>query len=305
MLIFKNIFGSQALVVNNVSIMKKLFLILIIQFFAFCTSKNEHEYPRLIVPKSNKIVEVNTAHMLQSQPVYLGINFNKDTVVDINILKANTSQVEFKYDTILPKYDFKIIIDTSYGFHCKNFEYEWLDLRKKIDSLIKLNYTNREIEPDLITKVYFDKLTKMRKKPVTAYPLLIYNNELKDVFIYDALSGFQLIQEAKDIDGKWKPIEYLNNLSSDMISPFFHKLNPKKYIAISIIKYHGNFKTKIRVKIRLNNHYYYSNEIEGFINQSQFNDDFLNLDFYKIFDSYLDVEWFLVKKNNSLLKSDK
>ncbi|MFT5754286.1 MAG: hypothetical protein ACI924_001517, partial [Flavobacterium sp.] len=78
----------------------------------------------------------------------------------------------------------------------------------------------------------------------------------------------------------------------------------KKYLATSIIKYHGNFKTKIRVKIRLNNHYYYSNEIEGFINQSQFNDDFLNFKFYTIFDPNLDDEWFKIKKEYSLLKNE-
>jgi hypothetical protein len=283
--------------------MRIITLLFIVLFFS-CSENRESNLPRIIIPEVDSVIEVNSNHMLQSRPVYLGINFDKDTIINTNKLRANNSHVKFKYDTILPKYDLKIFIDTSYNFNCKDFEYKWMDLSNKIDSLIKLNYTNREIEPDLITKVYYNKLAKIRKKYVKAYPLLIYNSEFKDVFIYDGLSGFQLIQEAKDIDGKWKPIEYLNNLSSDLISPFFNKLNSKKYLATSIIKYHGNFKTKLRVKIRLNNHYYYSNEIEGLINQSQFNDDFLNFKFYTIFDPNLDDEWFKIKKEYSLLKKE-
>jgi hypothetical protein len=284
--------------------MKKFFLILVIQFFVFCTRKEENQYPRLIAPKANKIIEVNSQHMLESTPVLLGLNFIKDTTVIFHKQRYNNSSiVDLGKDTLLPKYDLKIIIDTSYNFHYNEFEYEWVDLHKTVDSLLKLNLEFRILD-ELLGKVHYGKINILRKQHVKSYPLLIYNNETKKSYLHKSFNGIQLIQEAKDSDGKWKPIEYLNNLNSSFISYDYYELKAKNYLATSIIRYHGNFKTKIRVKIRLNNHYYYSNEIEGFINQSQFNDDFLNLDFYKIFDPYLEDKWFLVKKNNSLLKSD-
>jgi hypothetical protein len=256
------------------------------------------------VPKSNKVIEVNTEHMLKSKPRLLGLNFINDTTIVPYYNLYKNSIIDFGKDTLLPKYDLKIIIDTSYNFHHNEFEYVWLDLPKKVDSLLKLNYSMREIDSIMINNIYLNKTREIRKQFVKSYPLLIYNNEAKKSYLHKSFNGIQLIQEAKDSDGKWKPIEYLHNLNSSFISYDYYELKPKNYLATSIIRYHGNFKTKIRVKIRLNNHYYYSNEIEGFINQSQFNDDFLNLDFYKFFDPYLDDEWLKIKKEYSLLKNE-
>ena len=283
--------------------MKKLVPILFLLLFSFCSNKRESNLPRIIVPEVDNVVEVNSKHMLQSQPELLGLNFTKDTSVIMHKDRNfNKSIAEFRHDTILPKYNFKIIIDTTYDFHYKNYEYKWLDLIKKVDSLLNLKYSMREIEPDLIMKVYYDKLTKLRRNYVQAFPLLVYNYENKNSYIYTGVGCHQMIQEAKDLDGKWKPIEYLNNQSIDVIIPYFYKLKPKNYLATAIIKYHGDFKTKIRVKIRLNNYYYYSNEITGYINQSQFNDNFLNFRFYKTLEPDLDDEWYKEKKEYSLLK---
>ncbi|MFT7251008.1 MAG: hypothetical protein ACI9FW_000727 [Flavobacterium sp.] len=284
--------------------MRIITLLFIVLFFS-CSENRESNLPRIIIPEVGSIIEVNSSHMLQSQPTLLGLNFTKDTTV-LNRENSynNKSVFDLQKDTLLPKYNFKIIIDTTYDFHFNNFEYKWLDLKHKFDSLLKLNYSMREIERSLIKKVYYDKLANIRKKHVKAYPVLIYNNDINNAYIYDDFNGIQMLQEAIDIKGNWKPIEYLKNLNIGLILYQYYKLKPKKYLATSIIKYHGNFKTKIRVKIRLNNHYYYSNEIEGFINQSQFNDDFLNFKFYTIFDPNLDDEWFKIKKEYSLLKNE-
>jgi len=50
---------------------------------------------------------------------------------------------------------------------------------------------------------------------------------------------------------------------------------PKRYIASAIIKYTGEFSTKIRVKLVSGGNVYYSNVINGKINRSQFNQDFI------------------------------
>ncbi len=240
--------------------------------------------------------------MLRSQPEEILINFAEDTLLsqkwNQDIEKAS---VDFKKDTIMPKYDLKIIIDTSYNFHYKYFEFKWLDLSKKIDSLLKFKLEYRDLE-NAIGEAHYSKLRKLWEKQVEAYPVLIYNNENSDSYLYKGLHGLQLIQEAKDADGKWKPIEYLTHLSGCFISHRYYKLQPKKYFSTAIMKYHGDFKTKIRVKVLFNKHYYYSNEIDGFINRSQFNDDFLDLKFYKTFIPHIEDNWVEEQKEYSLLK---
>jgi hypothetical protein len=282
--------------------MRKLFLILIIQLFVFCTSKNEHEYPRLIAPKTNKIIEVNSQHMLKSRPRLLGLNFIKDTTVVPYYNLYKNSIVNLGKDTLLPKYDLKIIIDTSYNFHYNDFEYVWLDLPKTMDSLLNLNLENTKFN-ELVDKVHYDKVDVFNKDHVKSYPILIYNNGNENSYIYDSPNGIQMIQEAKDIDGVWKPIEFMFNFPYSIIYYNFYELKPKNYLGTSIIKYHGDFKTKLRVKIKFGKYYYYSNEIVGYINRSQFETDFLN-DYLKLSDYYIDEAQLKEKIDFSLLKTN-
>ena len=286
---------------NDVSIMKKFFLILVIQFFVFCTSKNEHEYPRLIVPKSNKLIEVNTEHMLKSKPRLLGLNFINDTTIVPYYNLYKNSIIDFGKDTLLPKYDFKIIIDTSYDFHYNKYEYKWLDLPKTIDSLFSLNLEAAKFHK-LVQKVHYDKVDVFNKDYVKSYPVLIYNNGNENSYIYDSPNGIQMIQEAKDIDGVWKPIEFMFNFPYSIIYYNFYELKPKNYLGTSIIKYKGDFKTKIRVKLKFDKYYYYSNEILGYINRSQFKTDFLK-DYLKLSDYYIDDVQLKEKIDFSLLKN--
>ena len=79
-------------------------------------------------------------------------------------------------------------------------------------------------------------------------------------------------------------------------------LEAKKYYAFSIIKYEGNFKTKIRVKLRNNNHIYYSNEIDGFINRSQFDQSFSD-SFLESYGSNLNVENYDYYKKRMFLEN--
>ena len=281
--------------------MKKLFAILFILLFSFC-SKEKHQYPRLIVPDVDDVVEVNTRHMLQSSPVLLGINFTKDTSIIMHKERnLNKSIIDLKKDTLLPRYDLKIIIDTTYDFHYNEFEYKWHDLAKFADSITKLNFSRKQFE-DIVFSKYYGKINRLRKNHVVSYTLLIYNNGKENAYLEEVgVNNFSLIQEAKDTDGNWKPIEYIYSLPLDIIDYSCTVLSPKKYLATSIIKYHGDFKTKLRVKIRFGRNYYYSNEIEGYINKSQFYDGFLNTQFFKI-EPYYDDAWTKRRKEGCLLK---
>ena len=217
--------------------------------------------------------------MLQSCSPLLALNFLKDTIIlqnlngqfNGNMLKTFEGLQE---KAINKRYDLKIIIDTTYLFSTQGIIYKNLlyAVNKNIlkDSVKNKFYRN---------KLPFDTIRSLIKKFVSAYPVLYYNNSNRKIPLGTSDLEMNIIQEAKDIDGKWKPIEFRNPIGS-CIPPLNLLLQPKHYSVSGIINYNGNFKTKIRVKYFDGKNTFYSNEINGTINRSQFNQEYL-LDFYR------------------------
>ena len=105
-----------------------------------------------------------------------------------------------------------------------------------------------------------------------SFPLFIYNSSNKRVLVQKPID-FDLfyILEAKDKIGKWKPIEYWNQQT--FLCGTGHQdylLNSKHFIVSSVKRYHGDYKTKLRVKFTSYNKVFYSNEYSDYINYSQF-----------------------------------
>lgn len=201
--------------------------------------------------------------------------FDKDTIVATNRREnINRSQpVRFNdADTILPRYKFRLIIDTSYIIPSKDFEYKNFEFPNKKflykNGLINGKEPTKEESQRAIKIItdYSSKHINQWDDYVSCYPLLIQNTGKKVAYI----NKIKVIQQAKDVDGKWKPIEFFEGLPTCVGHNYFDKFLPQKYMGIAIIKYNGNFKTKLRVKAQIGKHYYYSNEIMGHINQSQF-----------------------------------
>jgi hypothetical protein len=110
-----------------------------------------------------------------------------------------------------------------------------------------------------------------------AVAVLVYNGSNKIQILSQSYlsNGFNMIQEALDKDGQWKPIEFMFDFVGCGTGHYDYKVLPKHYIASGIIKYAGNFKTKLRVKIESMGNFYYSDSFDGTINRSQFNQDFV------------------------------
>lgn len=207
-------------------------------------------------------------------------DFTSDVIVTdtLDWKRYGEYQVYFQNaDTIFPRYDFKIIVDTSYTFPAKGFEHESVDLPNPAyrieDGLIsgkeptseQYKRQNQSIES------YYDAKSKLSDQYVNCYPLLIFNNGKIPTYI----KFNRIIQEAKDKDRKWKPIEFSDPLRGCLVNHHFFKFKPKTYDGTAIIKYEGSFKTKLRIKVEINKKYYYSNEFDGKINPSQFSHDYL------------------------------
>jgi hypothetical protein len=107
---------------------------------------------------------------------------------------------------------------------------------------------------------------------VDAYPVYIWNATDQVTSIPVEGVTTQMIQEARDADGNWRPIEYrVGSYCGNGMRDYI--LEPGYYVMTSIYKYTGDFETDLRVKFRRGDKVYYSNTFRGYINVKQFRHD--------------------------------
>jgi hypothetical protein len=107
-------------------------------------------------------------------------------------------------------------------------------------------------------------------KTVHAYPVYIVNSTDSIIVVTNEMHLLKLIQEAKDPDNNWKPVEHYDYLNGDFRFSTPVILYPGHFIMTKIFKYSGNYKTMIRLKFRNGNTIIYSDPFFGSINKEQF-----------------------------------
>ncbi len=80
-----------------------------------------------------------------------------------------------------------------------------------------------------------------------------------------------MIAEAKDSTGHWKPLEFWFEGAVICGNTYVEReVKPESYFLFSTPSHEGDFKTKLRFKLRNFGNTYYSNEFDGFIDYQQF-----------------------------------
>lgn len=102
------------------------------------------------------------------------------------------------------------------------------------------------------------------------YSIYILNKTNDSITISKQDWSLYLIQEAKDKNGNWKPIEYWQYATCGN-SYLSNKLEPNGVLKTESIAYNGNFETEIRFKFLNGKKIYYSSSVTGKINENQFN----------------------------------
>lgn len=111
--------------------------------------------------------------------------------------------------------------------------------------------------------------TLKNRRMVEAYPVYIWNPTSKITSIPVEGVTTEMIQEAKDEKGNWRPIEYwVGGFCGNGMWNYI--LEPNYYVITSVYKYTGEFKTDLRVKFRRGNKVYYSDSFRGSVNRGQF-----------------------------------
>lgn len=255
--------------------MKKLLSLFLIILFFSCSKKNENDLPRVIVPEPENVIEVNSEEMLKlNHYPFLFANIPEFRILEnTNSIIFDSSynlDVRLRPDTILPKYNIRVIIDTLNITIAKGFQYKPIPYPKItiVDGLIdgKIPNDAQYVQHEKEYNRYFNDRSRQWENYVKCYRLLIFNKANDTI-----LTRFKYIQEAKDKNGDWKPIEcYYNFGGCGNPESYFYKLIPNNYMGYPVIKYNGDFKTKIRIKLFNAGTIYYSNEFFGYINYSQF-----------------------------------
>ncbi len=125
-----------------------------------------------------------------------------------------------------------------------------------------------KIDKDYITEIQKEKVESASNK----FCVAIFANHTDTIIkIPHILGRVTLLQEAKDKNGIWRPIEsssnhlWCGNTDHGMI-----ELQPNELIEIYPRRYCGNFSTKMRMKFLLKDKIIYSEEYDGFINPEIF-----------------------------------
>lgn len=110
-------------------------------------------------------------------------------------------------------------------------------------------------------RIYFGQLKG------DSYAVYIINNS-NLWYIANMDPEFPILMQAIDRNGEWRHIEY--RINSKIDPGLYYFLEPKSYYVTSARKYEGNFKTKLRLKLKQQGGFVYSNEFSGSINENQF-----------------------------------
>ena len=126
-------------------------------------------------------------------------------------------------------------------------------------------------------KVYVDTTQTVaiedeKETTCKAYPVFLVNETKRDLYLNLEDGKVTMIQEAKDENGNWQPIEewwYSDCGNSDYMVTF----RPRKVGMTRIRQYDGSFETELRVKIGTGTgDFIYSHTFRGRINKSQLAD---------------------------------
>jgi len=140
------------------------------------------------------------------------------------------------------------------------------------------NKIDEKYVPTLELKTKFTEFRKSKKEIIlitekssdSVYSIYAYNNTLDSLKIDRQDWHLYLIQEAKNKNNQWKPIEYWKYSNCGNSYFLNKKIKPNGIIKTESTSYDGSFKTKIRFKLLNDDKVYYSNAIDGTVNLSQF-----------------------------------
>ena len=146
----------------------------------------------------------------------------------------------------------------------------------KNEMFFNRNSIDYQFKPNSAIEKLFNKNSSdsvqivLKNESDSVFSIFIKSNLNKILKLRPQDSSLYLIQEAIDMNGKWSPIEFWAYSDCGNSYEKFLDFNPKQILRITTEKYNGSYKTKVRIKLLMDNKNYYSNAISANINYSKF-----------------------------------
>ncbi len=160
----------------------------------------------------------------------------------------------------LPK---KLVIQSFKNYDTKGFisEKEW---NARLEARVKKTY-----EDFFLSSLYTQEAERYKEKfETTGRISWMINNSEDPIFLQRCFFPL-MIREAKDLNGKWRPVEYLTLGFQDYYFKEF-SIYPGEALPFHYKPFTGSFKTKIRFKILGTDCFYYSKPFTGYIEYGAF-----------------------------------
>lgn len=135
------------------------------------------------------------------------------------------------------------------------------------DSLENFSQDGFQIITDYTTHI--NDLDRYNPSVNCYYPVYIVNENSSTKILSPASTYIFAIQEAKDSNGIWRPIEMKAPVFCGTGQGFL-KIHPNEFVVFAMPKYKGGYKTKLRVRIKNEDNILVSVPFDGIINYQQF-----------------------------------
>lgn len=196
--------------------------------------------PYIMQTTNDDTTKFESVHSFSYSSPQLGGKFKFIDTIDLK----GRNDTNF-YKDKLPYFDY--FSDNSDTLPTNGFEME-------VDYKTTINVTDKEVNME---------------KGLYYYPAFIINRTPSTKVLLGKDGHLFAIQEAKDSNGIWRPIEQEGHGFCGCCY-WAEKVHHNEYVVMLLPKYKGNFKTKLRVRLRNNATIYVSKPFEGMINYNQF-----------------------------------
>lgn len=236
--------------------MKTIAIVLILLFLGSCENTTQKSEKKIVHQPKRKTFKLPSYNIKYSDSV------------------QNTTL--WKVDSIMPHYPFVLRYNLTFEDTLLHLELsdnrirmkeDFFDLRERI-SEFEMPKTNDSDKLTILTD-YTKNIKVTMYDNHYCYPVYVINNEKAPKLFTGKDSWVFAIQEALHPNGKWYPIEQ-RGFDFCGHGKWETTLNPKEYIVFFVPKYEGNYKTKIRIKIRTGGKIIFSEPIMGSISMKQF-----------------------------------
>lgn len=207
------------------------------------TQSNTFEIPKIIqLDKHDTVDFLHPQGILGVYPIFINkFKFSKELQMNFDSFRISQSK-----------------IDTA-DFAQEGWQWH------KFDSL---SYDGFQVITDYNTDIQFSKY-KEYEPYHHVFPVYIVNETKKNKLLIAKDSWVFAIQEAKDREGYWKVIE-MDGFDWCGNGSWRLKIHPNEFGMFLMKKYKGDFKTQLRVRLRIGETTYISQPYDGCINEIQF-----------------------------------